>query len=267
MEGEVDRFLSKHPRITKRALVLLERRVLESVSRLDPEENGQGEGEGDGSGGGNDAGSPGAEHDGAGGGAGGMGTTAGTTLSEFTSTGNTAIESLPLTSAETKGKEWLMLDTYWFIQGKDKDQREKEARRQAALDLNDYLMQQVQIKKEQREKEREEERIYAEGRLNDVDQYQEEELTASRRRKQLMVAQKDAQEEQVRELKYREEQERLDHEYDDSLQVQWCKDAIEKEKQQRLVEHKQVRKEAAQVSETQRGAGEGAGEGERGKRW
>lgn len=232
---EVGGFLKKHPRITKRALAHLEKRVEELVAPLmaaEPAEERLGTARS--SHGGDTARSAG----------GGLLGTARRESRGMDASG-TGID--PTQLAETKGREWQLLDTYTYMEGIEKDQSEVKQRRDAALELNRYLQEQVVLKKAMKKKEKEFEASFSVNALDDVVVYAKEEAVAKRARDDFNVSQRVAQEQQVQDQEDFLEQERLEKEHHESLEVQWAKDNIERERVERITMIKQMRKEADKV--------------------
>ena len=240
---EVGGFLKKHPRITKRALAHLEKRVEELVAPLmaaelaaEPAEEGDTA----------RLGTARSDHGGdtarsAGGGL--LGTAR--RESRGMDASGTGID--PTQLAETKGREWQLLDTYTYMEGIEKDQAEVKQRRDAALELNRYLQEQVVLKKAMKKKEKEFEASFSVNALDDVEVYAKEEALAKRARDDFNVSQRVAQEQQVQDQEDFLAQERLETEHHEALEVQWAKDNIERERMERIAMIRQMRKEADKV--------------------
>ena len=236
VEQEVSRFLYKTPRITKKALARLETSIRRHMDALGPVSEAPGRYEAE-------------ERKGGHGGD--------RMHSETINSENSVpplgmsglLQSTVSTSAlnATKGREWLLLDTHTFMKGSVKDQSEKDSRRRAAMDVNNVLHEQVSVKKKQKERERVAERQYADACIQDVTRYHVDEADARERRTALMIAQRNAQEQQVAEQHMQSQVERQQQEEDDKLQVEWCKTNIEQERQQRMAMLKKRREEAAEV--------------------
>lgn len=244
VDEEVTQFLAKHPRISKRALTRLEQRVTQRVSQLPlsakrPVAT-------DGAAAQAAMTSAGAVADGAQRGNESAQSTA-EPAGETPGPEHRSSQAWSQALSETKGREWLLLDTYSFVKGEDSDTRKRDARRRDAQALTAYLRLQVSQKQDAKEAEQKMEREYARTSLQDVEVYKDEESVALKQRKALMLEQKAAQERQVQDNIDRAEQERLEQEHDDSIQVEWSKMNLERERQQRIENVTRMRGEAAEV--------------------